>query len=196
MTYNNIKKAALKLFSQKGFYGTTIKEIASECDLKPSSVYSHITSKEELFMTIFYECIENILHSVQDLNKKVADNILTDPKEILYLYYMRIIKHFSTCSSEYLYLKQATFFMRDGASKNPINPHNFLISSEHIDHFRPFFMELQEKDLIIQENYLELFYSYMGVMIAYLEEQLIYDINVTEERVNKFWNIFWNGISK
>lgn len=196
MTYINIKKAALKLFAQKGFEGTTIKDIATECGLKPSSVYSHITSKEALFLDLFHECIFNILENVNDLKTKVHKKSLTDPKEILYLYFTKLIEHFLIHNCQYLYLKQASFFMKNYHDNQEVNAHQFLVNENTINYFKPFFIKLQQDDLIVQMDYPDLFYMYSGTIIAYLEEKLIYRLGLNDSHIDIFWNMFWQSISK
>ncbi len=45
-------EAAGKLFSQKGYYGTTIRDIAQERGIRSGSLYAHIESKEDLLYEI------------------------------------------------------------------------------------------------------------------------------------------------
>lgn len=43
-----ILQAALDLFSQNGYAGTSVRQIAAHVGLKPSSLYSHFDGKEEI----------------------------------------------------------------------------------------------------------------------------------------------------
>lgn len=44
--------AALELFSTRGFYGTTTREIASRAGLSPAAMYVHYRTKEDLLFAI------------------------------------------------------------------------------------------------------------------------------------------------
>ncbi len=46
---NGILTAAFRMFGERGFGGTTIKDIARSLDISPGSVYTYFSSKEELF---------------------------------------------------------------------------------------------------------------------------------------------------
>lgn len=52
-TLEHIQNAALMLFAQKGFYGTTIAEIAAAAHVGAGSIYRYYTSKEELVNDLF-----------------------------------------------------------------------------------------------------------------------------------------------
>ncbi|MCR5390744.1 MAG: TetR/AcrR family transcriptional regulator [Lachnospiraceae bacterium] len=51
-----IMDAALELFSKKGYDGTSVEEIATECGLKAPNLYRYFKSKEEIF-----ECIDSMI---------------------------------------------------------------------------------------------------------------------------------------
>jgi len=47
-----ILQASLDLFSQTGFAGTSVRQIAAHVGLKPSSLYSHFEGKEEILSAL------------------------------------------------------------------------------------------------------------------------------------------------
>jgi AcrR family transcriptional regulator len=195
LSYEKIKISALKLFSKKGFDGTTVKDIANESDLKPSSIYSHFASKEEIFMVIWNECIENSLKSVECIKKRIQNNeeqVLDE--QILYEYYFRIIEHFIKNKEEYLFLKQATFFTRNQNISDKMNIVELFSAEVYMEYFSEIINQLKLKNLIKDDDCKDFFFSYIGLIIAYLEEVLIYDINLNKEHISKFWNIFWKGV--
>ena len=65
--------AAIKLFSQKGFHKTTLKELAEEAGLSHGNVYDYVGSKEDIFFLIHdflagsaMEILNRSLEDVQD----------------------------------------------------------------------------------------------------------------------------------
>src|SRR5205085_11743682 len=47
-----IHDAALTLFNDRGYTGTTVRELADACDLTPGAIYNHYASKEALLFAI------------------------------------------------------------------------------------------------------------------------------------------------
>ena len=50
--YAQIVKVAMRLFSQKGFKGTTTREIAQQAGISEAIIFKHFAKKEELFSAI------------------------------------------------------------------------------------------------------------------------------------------------
>ena len=51
-TRERIRDAGLTLFSERGYTGTTVREIADACGLAPGAIYNHYASKEALLFAI------------------------------------------------------------------------------------------------------------------------------------------------
>lgn len=49
----NILNSALKIFSEKGYFATTMDEIAADCSYSKTVLYQYFTGKESLFSTLF-----------------------------------------------------------------------------------------------------------------------------------------------
>ena len=54
-TKERIIEEALTLFAEKGYQGTSVKNIADAVGIKDSSLYKHYKSKQEIFDTIVQE---------------------------------------------------------------------------------------------------------------------------------------------
>lgn len=77
-----IYMAAANVFGRKGFYKTTIEDIAQEADIGKSTVYEYVESKEKLFSEIvssgfefFMDNLTATLHDVQGIEAKIRSFI-------------------------------------------------------------------------------------------------------------------------
>lgn len=67
-TYSQILSIAQDYFANRGYDGTSMRDIAAAVGIQPATLYSHFSSKEEILWTIVSATIED-LHKYQD-----ADN--------------------------------------------------------------------------------------------------------------------------
>jgi AcrR family transcriptional regulator len=57
-TYDKIKKSALQLFAQRGYYGTSLNDVANMVGIKKPSLYAHFKNKDELYKTVIIELVD------------------------------------------------------------------------------------------------------------------------------------------
>ncbi|SFI85065.1 TetR/AcrR family transcriptional regulator [Thermoflavimicrobium dichotomicum] len=62
-----ILNIACKLFSQKGYHGTTIRDISDACGILAGSLYAHINSKEDLLYEITVRGARSFLDSLRQV---------------------------------------------------------------------------------------------------------------------------------
>ncbi|MBM7541330.1 TetR/AcrR family transcriptional regulator [Amphibacillus cookii] len=55
MSANKIKVAALSLFAERGYDGTSLALIAEQIGIKKQSIYAHFKGKEDLFLSLLTE---------------------------------------------------------------------------------------------------------------------------------------------
>ncbi len=66
-----ILQAARELFARKGYYNTTLEEIAHHAQFGKGTIYNYFSSKEDLFF--------GILNSLLDANVQLAESALASP---------------------------------------------------------------------------------------------------------------------
>ncbi len=60
-TTTRILDAAEKLFAERGFAGTAVRDIASQVDLNPASLYNHFAGKQALYEAVLERTMKPIL---------------------------------------------------------------------------------------------------------------------------------------
>lgn len=71
MTRDEILDASAQIFSQKGYHGTSMQDIAAAVNLQKASLYHHVSSKQEILF-------ELLNRGLQILTEKVEEAII-DP---------------------------------------------------------------------------------------------------------------------
>lgn len=64
-----IKKAALKIFAEKGLAGTKMSMIAEEAGISQGLSYRYFESKDEIFALLVEEAIEESQNAIRDINQ-------------------------------------------------------------------------------------------------------------------------------
>lgn len=93
MTANRIREVALYYFSQYGYKGTSLSQIAKEVGVKTPSLYSHFNSKEEIFFSCLAYALENDLRFFQDYLKTKKDMTSSYVLYVLLVDYERWVSH-------------------------------------------------------------------------------------------------------
>lgn len=62
---NQILAVAAQLFGERGYEGTSVRDLAKQVGLLPGSVYHHFPSKEELFVSVHREGFRQLIDDVE-----------------------------------------------------------------------------------------------------------------------------------
>lgn len=65
MTRDEILEAAAQIFSQKGFHGTSMQDIAQAVNLQKASLYHHVSSKQELLVGVLDQALDLLIEKMQ-----------------------------------------------------------------------------------------------------------------------------------
>lgn len=105
-TRKAILDAALKLFAETGYFGTSLRDIATAVSIGESALYNYFDSKESLFEAlVLAECESNV-----DLLSTVVEDPITDIRETLTRVCSLALKSFAKPRQRQLF----RIFMSDG----------------------------------------------------------------------------------
>ena len=71
----DIHLAAAKLFREKGFKGSSVRDIANAVGIGAASLYNHMDSKEELLKTICFRCANEFQEGMERIEKSDLDPV-------------------------------------------------------------------------------------------------------------------------
>jgi AcrR family transcriptional regulator/NAD(P)-dependent dehydrogenase (short-subunit alcohol dehydrogenase family) len=67
--------AAIKLFSEKGFHKTTLRELAEEAQLSYGNIYDYVGSKEDIFSLIHDYAAKSAIQAIRSSIENVTDPV-------------------------------------------------------------------------------------------------------------------------
>lgn len=73
MTRDDILTAAAQVFSEKGFHGASMQDIAGEVNLQKASIYHHVSSKQEILFILLDQGLDILTEKVQNAILEPAD---------------------------------------------------------------------------------------------------------------------------
>lgn len=82
-----ILDVAVELFKEKGYMGSSVRDLATKLNIKAASLYAHIRSKEEILEWICFGIAQDFFEKLQEVK-----NTSINPKEKLNLF---LDKHLS-----------------------------------------------------------------------------------------------------
>ena len=77
MQRSDIIQAAAQIFRHKGYHGTSMQDIADNVQLQKASLYHHVSSKQEILLSILDQALEGL---IEDLEEIVASPLPADQK--------------------------------------------------------------------------------------------------------------------
>ncbi len=96
-TYRKILDASMRLFNQKGYYGTSISEIAQATNLTKGAIYFHFKNKDSLLKEILNEYERNFLEQLFKEVRGVRENAFEKIKRMLRFTLNFPLKHPQLC---------------------------------------------------------------------------------------------------
>jgi len=70
-----VMNAALDLFSQKGYFGTSLRDIASAVGVRESALYNYFSSKEQLFEALITAASEERIEQLNEITEGPVDDV-------------------------------------------------------------------------------------------------------------------------
>ncbi|MDD3223606.1 MAG: TetR/AcrR family transcriptional regulator [Clostridium sp.] len=186
MTIEQIKKAALLNFTEKGYDGTSLSNIAEEVGIKKQSIYSHFKSKDELFLTVMHEVINEETNFIHEFFSHYDTNLK---------YYLKIF----ILKSKDRYVKDNDSNMKFVLRMAYMPPVH--LRKEVIKTFKLYFNELENllNELFLStkefsSNPKKATLSFMTLLDGLFVALIYGGIERFNEKFEICWQIYWNGL--
>ncbi len=123
--YDEIARAAIRLFNKKGYHATSVQDIADEVNLQKGSLYHYIASKEELLLQIASRSIHGFSRELESIVNLEEPASLRLQKAIHH--------HFGIVTGD---VEMTTVLLRDAFLLSD-EPHRIIVAAmdEYLNHW-------------------------------------------------------------
>ncbi len=70
MTRDDILDAAAQVFRRKGYHGASMTDIAGAVNLQKASLYHHVSSKQEILLSLLERALSTLTETIEGISKK------------------------------------------------------------------------------------------------------------------------------
>lgn len=188
---DKIKKASLSLFVRRGYYGTSMRDIAEAVGITKATLYSHYSGKDELFLDVF----EDVAQSHGKLFKQLLQaSKSTEISDLLRYNFEEYILYFYRNPEIYSFSNQSLFHI-PSELRERIHPIYVNLEKPYRKRLEEIFIEGMEQGIIRKGNPEKRVWSFkakrdgvLGWMCAVPE--------LKEDCIEEFWNDFWFGVTE
>lgn len=184
-----IKKVSMKLFNDKGYEATTIRDICNEIGITAPSFYYYFDSKELLYMLIIKEC--EALH--QTVVKESIDSCPSQIAEDRMKYiFQALLKFYRDHPDAYTFLLRNTLFPV-ASMKEKIRATSNIWKVQFSEQIAAFLASSQKRRMPKLDSG-ELITSFHRFIVGYMLQMVNGLFDTSDANAEEAWELYWNGI--
>jgi len=186
-TKNSIDNISFKMFLEKGYESTNIRDICQEVGIKPSSLYFYYPSKEAIFFNLYDDIWKEKLTGINNL---IESNNDKSANEILFDIFKGVIKGelFKLINNKFLL--RYHLFPSSELSDGIASRYSYWSNKER-ELFSDLFIKCKEFNVLPNSITLKKYYQkYKIFEYMIVGETIVSGLRLSEEEVNFHWNNF------
>ncbi|MDP4088395.1 MAG: TetR/AcrR family transcriptional regulator [Bacillota bacterium] len=182
-TSDKIIQSAFKLFLEKGYEATNVRDICREVGIKASSMYFYYKSKQDLFFYIYDEIISEYLRFIQGTEILMKD---ISVEEKLYTLLKCKMEYYAADISKRKFILRYHLFPPEEITSTIREKYRFFTNEENKILFEAIERCRNKKELKKEKiDYYLLVYKRLE---DYLEYQMtVSNIKLNDNAINKLW---------
>ncbi|RQD71006.1 MAG: TetR/AcrR family transcriptional regulator [Tindallia sp. MSAO_Bac2] len=179
----------MRLFNEKGYEATTIRDICNEIGITAPSFYYYFDSKELLYMQMIKE--SEALHQ-QVIDEAIESCPSQIAEERLQYIYKALLDYYRNQKEEYTFLLRNVLFPV-ASMRERIQEMHMTWRKQYAEKISEFVAGSQKKKMPKSDikDILEAFHRFVtGYVLQLISGQL----ELSEKHAEASWEFFWNGI--
>lgn len=190
MRKDDIINKSLELFATKGYFGTSMNDIAMATGVKKASLYSHYPSKESIFTAVFHYILEDYTKFIDDITTYMEDN---DSIEQLISIFSSYIKN--SMDNKNMVFWDRYYYYPPEFAKDYIFKRTNEIERLFLDKITSIIQKGMESGAIKNAPAPNLALSFYYMMIGFAMSTSFYSDKNVEEDITKCIKVFIDGIT-
>jgi AcrR family transcriptional regulator len=190
-TKEKIINVSIELFSQKGFFETSVREISDAAGIKPSSLYNHFVGKEEILNVIldYYKSEINKVKIPDGMIEEIVDSF---PPEVIFSKCFERIKELLAPPK----MEKIDCIILNEIYKNKkVRDFAKVYLNENRESTFKVFRRMYDKDMIKKYDPEFLSYTFNALITTYSQERHLnktemLDTQELDNKINKYIDIF------
>lgn len=192
MTQQQLKEAALNRFAEHGYDGTSMAHIADDVGIKKQSIYTYFKGKDELFLQVCNEVMENEVKTVVNF---IEQNKARPIEDFLYDFLVHHKERYEQNADTKFWLRISFFppaHLYDDVMKYV---YSYLDKMEEL--LEPILDKAAtEKQLSGTIDVQRATAAFLGILDGIFVEMLYGGPERLNKRLDASWHYYWRGISK
>jgi len=190
-TNDKIRYIAFRLFLEKGYEATNIRDICKEVGIKPSSLYFYYRSKQELFFSLYDEIWDEKIQYLQNI-QALKQNLSPDTK--LYILFKKTIEYCSRNIIKQKFLLRYHLFPSEELMNMIRDKFRFWTNTENNIALNIMEECLDKKILDSHRSADDYLREYVKFVNAHMIEMIISNIKMSDTEIHNLWLKFWNYV--
>jgi AcrR family transcriptional regulator len=190
MTKNKIKEAACRQLAEKGYEKTTLSSIAKEVGIKTPSIYAFFKSKEDLFIAVYKDLVDDHFSYLKQTAENRADKAV---KERLYHMLKDVCDYHLSQREKTASYTRLVFFLPPNLN-DEVSKIFQDIEGLHSEILGEVFSKGMEEGVLKKQSLEDLVVSFLCLMDGIFLELFYYQEEKFKRRFEQVWSIYWNGI--
>jgi AcrR family transcriptional regulator len=186
-TKEMIVEVAKKEFITKGYTNTTLRKVASKCNITATAIYRHFQDKEQIFQTIIQPFIDKLNKVSKEIEQVDYDLLFKNNVEQVWAFEEERNIHFELLFTDHRPIVMLVIKERREWLKNILLECEFTATMRYLNKMRELGYKLKDFDELsykaILDSYLE---AYIHVLEMNLNKQDSYNICKT---ISEFYRV-------
>ena len=192
MTASRIKEIALPIFSEKGYEGAALSEIAAGVGIKKPSIYAHYANKEALFLAVVEDMTEAYINHWQEIQNSTCDQSV---EERLYTLFVETVRYFGQNPLKVALWVRVWMFPPAKLKEQLVQKMKLVHRRLALDVSAILQCGLDQRVTRSGEEE-DMAIAYLSLLNGYLMRVICYGDIDYERQAPIIWHYFWSGIDK